>query len=71
MISLITDAPQLLREKGKTALRKEGRLRRAVVSFDKAVDWHVDGQLVQPRDRAEIAVEPNAFRMTVIRGCPY
>jgi diacylglycerol kinase family enzyme len=71
VLDLITETPQLFRENGKTKLRKEGRIRRADVRFEKPVNWHLDGEPAPSRDRAEITIEPSAFRMMVIRGCPW
>jgi diacylglycerol kinase family enzyme len=70
-LDLITELPQLFRENGKTRLRCEGRLKRAVVRTDRPANWHIDGEPAPPRDRAEITLEPRAFRMMVIRGCPW
>jgi diacylglycerol kinase family enzyme len=66
---IITEAPQLFRENGKTRLRKEGSFRRASVRFGCPVKWHLDGEPAPPRDKAEITLEPRVFRMMVIRGC--
>jgi diacylglycerol kinase family enzyme len=71
VFDLIAETPQLFREDGKTRLRKEGRFRRASVRFGGPVNWHLDGEPAPPRDRAEITLEPKAFRMMVIRCCPW
>lgn len=71
IIDFVTELPQLFREHGKTKLRKEGRIRKATVRFDYPVNWHLDGEPAMPRDRAEITLETRAFRMMVIRGCPW
>jgi len=71
LFDLITDLPQLFSERGRTKLRCEGRVRKAIVHFDRSVNWQLDGEPAHPRDRAEITLEPRAFRMMVIRGCPW
>jgi diacylglycerol kinase family enzyme len=71
VFDLITEAPQLFRENGKTRLRKEGGLLSADVRFGGPVKWHFDGEPATARDRAEITLEPRVFRMMVIRGCPW
>jgi diacylglycerol kinase family enzyme len=71
IFDMITEMPQLFRERGRTRLRAEGRIKKAIVYLDRAAYWHLDGEPVHPRDRAEIALEPKAFRMMVIRGCPW
>jgi diacylglycerol kinase family enzyme len=71
IFDFIAEAPQLFREQGKTRLRKEGRILSASVRFGGPANWHLDGEPAPPRDRAEITLEPKAFRMMVIRGCPW
>ena len=71
IIDFIAELPQLFRERGKTRLRREGRIRSAAVRFDYPVNWQLDGESSSPRDRAEITMESRAFRMMVIRGCPW
>jgi len=71
VFDLVTELPQLFRERGKTKLRCEGRVNKAVVRTDRPANWHIDGEPAPPRDRAEITLEPRAFRMMVIRGCPW
>ena len=68
---LLTQVPQLFRERGRTSLRQEGRLRKAVVSLDAVLPWHLDGEPAPARDRAELTVEPGAFVMRVTRDCPW
>ena len=67
----VSELPQLFRETGKTRLRNQGRAKRAVVRFDRPVNWQIDGEAALPRDRAEISLEAKVFRMMVIRGCPW
>ncbi|MCL1894299.1 MAG: hypothetical protein FWG02_08720 [Holophagaceae bacterium] len=71
ILDFVTELPQLFREHGKTRLRKEGRTNKAVVRFDYPVNWQFDGEPASPRDRAEISIEQRAFRMMVVRGCPW
>jgi diacylglycerol kinase family enzyme len=68
---LLAQAPQLFREGGRTHLRQEGRLRRALLRLDRPLPWHLDGEPVAERDRAELTVEPRAFRMQVTEACPW
>jgi diacylglycerol kinase family enzyme len=63
--------PALLREKGHTRLREEGRLRRATLRLDRPMPWHLDGEPAADRDRAEITLEPRAFPMRVTGDCPW
>jgi len=69
--SLLSEVPQLFRERGRTSLRQEGRLRRAVVTLDRPCPWHLDGEPAPARDRAELTVEAGAFPMRVTRDCPW
>jgi diacylglycerol kinase (ATP) len=68
---LLGGAYELFREGGSTHLRKEGRLRRAQLSLERPLPWHLDGEAVPARDRAELTVEPRAFRMQVTEACPW
>ena len=69
--SLVTQVPQLFRERGRTSLRQEGRLLRAVVTLDRPLPWHMDGEPAPARDRAEVTVEPRRFLMRVTPACPW
>jgi len=71
LFDLITNVPALFREGGRTPLRKEGRLRRANLRLGHPLPWHLDGEPVAERDRAELTVEPRAFRMQVTEACPW
>jgi diacylglycerol kinase (ATP) len=68
---LLAEVPQLFREGGRTRLRHEGRLRRATLRLEHPQPWHLDGEPVAERDRAEVTVEPRAFRMRVTEACPW
>ena len=68
---LLSKVHVLFREGGVTHLRKEGRLSRASLRLDHPQPWHLDGEPVAVRDRAELSVEPRAFRMQVTEGCPW
>jgi len=70
-LELVTQVPQLFREGGRTRLRRMGRILRAVLRLDAALPWHMDGEPAPPRDRAELTVEPRAFRMQVSPECPW
>ncbi len=70
-LDLVTQLPALFREGGHTDLRREGRLLKAVLHLDRPLPWHMDGEAVEARDRAEIAIEPQAFRMQVTAACPW
>jgi diacylglycerol kinase family enzyme len=68
---LVSQVPQLFREGGHTRLRQEGRILRAVLRLDRPAPWHLDGEPAPERDRAELTVEPGAFRMRVTPECPW
>jgi len=68
---LVTQVPQLFREGGRTRLRRQGRILSAALRLDAALPWHMDGEPAPPRDRAELTVEPGAFRMQVTSECPW
>ena len=68
---LLTEAPSLFREGGHTPLRQEGRLRRATLRLERPMPWHLDGEPVAERDRAELTVDARAFRMQVTGACPW
>jgi diacylglycerol kinase (ATP) len=68
---LMAGAYELFREGGHTALRQEGRLRRASLRLQHPLPWHLDGEPAPERDRAELTVEPRAFRMQVTEACPW
>ena len=69
--SLLSEVPQLFRERGRTSLRQSGRLRSAVVTLDRPLPWHMDGEPAPVRDRAELTVERRAFPMRVTSECPW
>jgi hypothetical protein len=68
---LLTEAPALFREGGRTPLRREGRIRRATLRLERPLPWHLDGEPVAERDRADLTVEARAFRMQVTAACPW
>jgi diacylglycerol kinase family enzyme len=68
---LLAKVPQLFREGGHTPLRQEGRIRRATLRLDRPLPWHLDGEPVAERDRAELSVEARSFRMQVTESCPW
>jgi diacylglycerol kinase family enzyme len=68
---LMAEVPVLFREGGHTPLRHEGRLHRAALRLDRPLPWHLDGEPIPARDRAELTVEPRAFRMQVTGACPW
>jgi diacylglycerol kinase (ATP) len=68
---LLFEAYVLFREGGHTHLRREGRLRRASLRLERPLPWHLDGEPAPERDRAELTVEPRAFRMQVTGACPW
>lgn len=70
-LDLVTETPALFREGGHTPLRREGRLRRATLRLDRSHPWHLDGEPAPHRDRAELSLEPRAFRMQVTGACPW
>lgn len=71
LFDAVSDLPQLFREGGRSQLRREGRVLRAIVHLDAPGPWHMDGEPVAVRDRAEITVEKGAFRMQVTSACPW
>ena len=70
-LNLVTELPALFREGGNTHLRREGRVRRATLRLPQSLPWHLDGEPAPERDRAEVTVEPRAFRMQVTAACPW
>jgi len=68
---LLAEVHVLFREGGRTHLRHEGRLRQATLRLERPLPWHLDGEPVAKRDRAELRVEPRAFRMQVTGACPW
>lgn len=68
---MVSQVPQLFRERGHTSLRQEGRILRAVVRLDRTLSWHLDGEPQPARDRGELTVAPRAFRMQVTSECPW
>jgi diacylglycerol kinase family enzyme len=68
---LVAEVYELFREGGSTPLRREGRLGRISLRLDRAQPWHLDGEPAAERDRAELTVEPRAFRMQVTGACPW
>ncbi len=71
VLDLASELPALFREGGRSALRQEGRLARAIVHLDTPLPWHLDGEPAAARDRAELWTEPRAFRMQVTGACPW
>ena len=63
--------PALFRERGRTRLRREGRLPAVELRLEASAPWHLDGEPAPERDRAELTLEPRAFRMQVARACPW
>lgn len=70
-LDLLTEAYVLFREGGRTRLRHEGRFRNATLRLERLLPWHLDGEPVAERDRAELTVEQRAFRMQVTGACPW
>lgn len=70
-LDALAELPAFFKEGGHTRLREEGRLRRAVLYLDRPLPWHLDGEPGPERDRAELWVEPGAFRMQVTAACPW
>lgn len=71
VFDLVSEAPQLFREGGRTHLRQEGRLLVATVHLERSTFWHMDGEPAPARDRAELTLEPRVFRMQVTSTCPW
>ena len=70
-LDALSELPALFQEGGRTRLRQEGRLRRATLHLERSLPWHLDGEPAPARDRAELSLEPRAFRMLVTDGCPW
>jgi len=70
-LDVLSEVPQLFREGGHTHLRQEGRLLRANLRLERPAFWHLDGEPAPARDRAELTLEPRAFRMQVTEACPW
>lgn len=68
---MVSQVPQLFREGGRTSLRRQGRILGATLRLDAASPWHLDGEPAPARDRAELTLEPGAFRMRVTGDCPW
>jgi diacylglycerol kinase family enzyme len=71
LLDLVAELPQLFRENGQTTLRVEGQFPGASIQLQQAEPWHMDGEPAPARDRAELTVEPRAFRMQVTGACPW
>ncbi len=67
----LSELPALFQEQGHTHLRQEGRIQRASLRLARPLPWHLDGEPAVARDRAELTVQPRAFRMLVTDGCPW
>lgn len=70
-LEFLTQLPALFREGGSTRLRQEGRLLKAILTLDRPLPWHLDGEPAEARDRAEFTLEHGAFRMQVTEACPW
>jgi len=71
LMDFLFGLPELFREGGRTRLRQEGQLLRGVLRLEMATPWHLDGEPAPARDRAELSLEPRAFRMQVTQACPW
>lgn len=71
LLDLPFGLPELFREGGRTHLRQEGRILGGVLRLPAPMPWHVDGEPAPVRDRAELSLEPRAFRMQVSLACPW
>lgn len=71
ILDLALRAHPLFQERGRTSLRREGRLQRAELRLDGPLPWQMDGEPAPVRDRAELTVENRAFRMQVTSACPW
>jgi diacylglycerol kinase (ATP) len=71
LLDLPFGLPELFREGGHTHLRREGQLLRGVLRLGAPMPWHLDGEPAPVRDRAELTLEPAAFRMQVTQACPW
>lgn len=71
VLDALTELPAFFREGGRTRLREEGRFLRAIVHLDRPLPWHLDGEPAAERDRAELDLEPRAFRMQVTGDCTW
>ncbi|HEU4951106.1 MAG TPA: diacylglycerol kinase family protein [Holophagaceae bacterium] len=71
LFGALAEGPALFREDGHSALRQEGRILRAILHLDRPAPWHLDGEPAAARDRAELAVERDSFRLQVTGDCPW
>jgi diacylglycerol kinase family enzyme len=71
VMDVLTELPSFFREGGETRLREEGRFLRAILTLDRPLPWHLDGEPAPKRECAELTVEPRAFRMQVTGDCPW
>ncbi|HLO65394.1 MAG TPA: diacylglycerol kinase family protein [Holophaga sp.] len=71
VLDVVSEVPRLFQEGGRTPLRQEGRILRAIVRLDRPSAWHMDGEPAPARDRAEITLEPGRFLMRVTPECPF
>jgi diacylglycerol kinase (ATP) len=61
----------LFRNTWSPALRQRGRFRRTILHVSPSQPWHLDGELVETKDRVEITLENRAFRVQVGEGCGF
>lgn len=71
LFDVLTELPAFFKEGAHASLREEGRLLRAILYMDRPLPWHLDGEPAPERDRAELTLEPRAFRMQVTGACPW
>ncbi len=71
ILDLFLRTHPLFQERGRTSLRREGRLFQANLRLEEALPWQMDGEPVPARDRAELTLEKRAFRMQVVQACPW
>lgn len=68
---MLRHGPALFRNAWTGALRQRGRFRRATLRLSPAQPWHLDGEMMEPRDRVELTLEPRVFRVQVGETCPF
>ena len=70
-VEMVTQGLSLFSESSASSLRAQGRVTGGVVTLDRPLPWHLDGEPIAARDRAEFRVEPRAFRIQVTDACPW
>jgi diacylglycerol kinase (ATP) len=71
VLDLFLRTHPLFREQGRTSLRQQGRLFQGTLRLEAPLPWQLDGEPAAARDRAELTLEKQVFRMQVTQACPW